>query len=221
MSAHIHHIATRTPGHAYSQACTRDRLKSWTSNPKTRRLIHAVYNRSGIETRHSVSGDFITGADAALFRTAGDGALIPPGTGARNACYARESRKLAVAVARQALNDAPGFTARDVTHIVFASCTGFVNPGPDYHIIRELGLRESVQRYTLGFMGCCAAFPALRMAAQFCAADAGAVVLVVCLELCTLHMQVNDAPDSILANSLFAVDPHAAIGGPEPFECFA
>ncbi|HCN30773.1 MAG TPA: type III polyketide synthase [Verrucomicrobiales bacterium] len=211
MPAYIHHIATRTPCHAYGQACTRDRLKGWAGNPRTRRLIHAIYNRSGIETRHSVSGDFITDAEATLYRTAEDGALIPPGTGARNACYARESRKLAVAVARQALNDAPGFTARDVTHIVFASCTGFANPGPDYHIIRELGLRESVQRYTLGFMGCYAAFPALRMAAQFCGADAGAVVLVVCLELCTLHMQVNDEPDSILANSLFADGAAAAI----------
>ena len=36
-----------------------------------------------------------------------------------------------------------------------------------------------MQRYTLGFMGCYAAFPALRMAAQFCEASAEAVVLVV------------------------------------------
>ena len=219
MSAYIHHIATRTPGYTYSQAYTRDRLKSWTSDPKAKRLIHAIYNRSGIETRHSVTGDFIEDAEAMLFRTAEDGTLISPSTGARNACYARESRKLAVAVARQALNDAPGFAAQDVTHVVFTSCTGFSNPGPDFHIIRELGLRENVQRYTLGFMGCYAAFPSLRMAAQFCEADANAVVLVVCLELCTLHMQVNDAPDSILANSLFADGAAAAIVSarvPEP-----
>lgn len=211
MSAYIHHISTRTPGFAYSQAYTRDRLKSWAADPKTKRLIHAIYNRSGIETRHSVSGDFILGAEATLYRTAEDGTLLSPTTGQRNACYAHESRKLAVELARQALHDAPGFTAQDVTHIIFTSCTGFSNPGPDYHIIRELGLRDNVQRYTLGFMGCYAAFPSLRMAAQFCEADANAVVLVVCLELCTLHMQVNDNPDSILANSLFADGAAAAI----------
>lgn len=219
MSAYIHHITTRTPGFAYSQAYTRDRLKGWTADPKTKRLISAIYNRSGIETRHSVTGDFIEGGEASLFRTAEDGTLIPPGTGARNACYAREARKLAVDLARQALADARGFTSKDVTHIIFTSCTGFANPGPDYHIIRELGLRENVQRYTLGFMGCYAAFPSLRMAAQFCEADASAVVLVVCLELCTLHMQVNDQPDSILANSLFADGAAAAIVSarqPEP-----
>ncbi len=108
------------------------------------------------------------------------------------------------------LNGAEGFSVADVTHIIFASCTGFTNPGPDYHIIRELGLNPGVERYTLGFMGCYAAFPALRMAGQFCEANPRAVVLVVCLELCSLHLQINDQPDSILANSLFA-DGAAAV----------
>jgi predicted naringenin-chalcone synthase len=118
---------------------------------------------------------------------------------------------LAVALAKKLLAAAEGFQASDITHVVFASCTGFANPGPDYHIIRELGLGGHVERYTLGFMGCYAAFPALRMAAQFCEANPKAVVLVMCLELCSLHMQINDQPDSILANSLFADGAAAAL----------
>lgn len=211
MPAFIHHIATQTPAYTYSQAYTRDRLKDWARDPKTKRIIHAIYNRSGIETRHSVSGDFIAGADAELYRTDADGTLLPPGTAERNAVYAREARSLSVELARKAIDDAPGFGRQDVTHVIYTSCTGFANPGPDYHIIRDLGLRHDVQRYTLGFMGCYAAFPALRMAAQFCEANPNAVVLVMCLELCTLHMQINDKPDSILANSLFADGAAAAI----------
>ncbi|HYF37993.1 MAG TPA: type III polyketide synthase [Prosthecobacter sp.] len=210
MPAYIHHIATRAPAFAYSQAYTRDRLKAWASDQRTRRLIHAIYNRSGIDTRHSVCDDFVEGAEPKLFCTDAEGALISPGTAERNACYAREARKLAVDVTRQALN-ASAFPREDITHVIFASCTGFSNPGPDIAIMRELGLRPDVQRYTLGFMGCYAAFPSLRMASQFCAADPGAVVLVVCLELCTLHLQVNDNPDSILANSLFADGAGAAL----------
>jgi predicted naringenin-chalcone synthase len=42
------------------------------------------------------------------------------------------------------------------------------------------------------------------MARQFCLAQPDAVVLVVCLELCSLHMQMNPTPDSILANALFS-----------------
>lgn len=218
MPAHLHYIATQTPGFAYSQDYTRDRLKGWSQDKKTKRLIHAIYNRSGIETRYSVSGDFEEGAEAQLYCPGEDGTVISPSTAERNAVYARESRKLAVEAARKAINDGP-FDRSEITHVVFASCTGFVNPGPDYHIIRDLGLRESVERYTLGFMGCYAAFPALKMAAQFSEANAEAVVLVVCLELCTLHMQINDEPDNILANSLFADGAAAALVSartPEP-----
>lgn len=211
MPAYIHRIATRAPSWSYDQNYIRDRMKSWSTDVKTRRLIHAIYNRSGIETRHSVLGDFVEGAEAKIYCTDPDGVLISPGTRERNEVYTHASRELAVKVAQQALDDAPGFTRADVTHVVFASCTGFANPGPDYHIIRELGLRSDTQRYTLGFMGCYAAFPALRMAAQFCEADPNAVVLVVCLELCTLHMQIDNRPDNILANSLFADGTAAAI----------
>jgi predicted naringenin-chalcone synthase len=211
MTAYIHRIRTQAPAWTYEQSYIRDRMKAWSPNPKTKRLIHAIYNRSGIETRHSVLGDFADLAEASIYRVDEAGEMISPGTAERNAVYSRASKELAVQVARQAMDECPGVSRSDVTHVVFASCTGFTNPGPDYHIIRELGLRHDTQRYTLGFMGCYAAFPALRMAAQFCVADPNAVVLVVSLELCTLHMQIDSKPDNILANSLFADGAAAAI----------
>jgi predicted naringenin-chalcone synthase len=111
---------------------------------------------------------------------------------------------MAVELARRLVDGREGFTASDVTHVITVSCTGFVNPGPDYHIVTELGLPPNVQRYNLGFMGCYAALPALRMAQQFCMARPDAVVLVICIELCSLHMQMKSTPDSILGNALFA-----------------
>lgn len=219
MNAFIHHISTLTPECSYTQTFARDQLKDLAPNERARRLTHAIYSRSGIEKRHSVCRDFVPGEERQLYKVGATGTLLSPTTGARNAVYSAASRILAVDLARKALEDAPGFTAQDVTHVVFASCTGFMNPGPDYHIIRELGLPQSVERYTLGFMGCYAAFPALRMAGQFCEANPRAVVLVMCLELCSLHMQINDQPDSILANSLFADGAAAAIVSarqPEP-----
>lgn len=211
MSAYIHHIATGTPPYAYPQGATRERLKDWTAEPKTKRLVHAIHNRSGIGTRHSVSGDFVDGTEATLYRSDASGALIPPSTEERNRVWSHWAKDLSVDLARRAIADAQGFTREDITHVIFTSCTGFANPGPDYHLIKTLGLRPNVERYTLGFMGCYAAFPSLRMAAQFCQANPEAVVLVVCLELCTLHMQVNDELDSILANSLFSDGAAAAI----------
>ena len=102
-------------------------------------------------------------------------------------------------------------TLLDITHLVTVSCTGFFNPGPDYKIVRALGLNPAVQRYHLGFMGCYAAFPALRAAKSFCEADPDAVVLVVCAELCSLHVRTSNDPDTIMGSALFADGAAAAI----------
>lgn len=216
MPAFIHHISTRVPRYASRQEGVRDRMKKWAVDEKTRRLVHAIYNRSDIQMRHSVCPDFTDEAEPVLYVTDAAGLPVAPSTGTRNRVYARESRLLAVETARQLLDEAAGFSRQDITHVVFASCTGFTNPGPDYHLIRDLGLPENVQRYTLGFMGCYAAFPALRMAAQFCEANPKAVVLVMCLELCTLHLQLTAKPDDILAHSLFADGAAAALVSTRP-----
>ena len=175
-------------------------------------MIHAVFNRSGIAQRHSVLPDFDPESEPRLYRPEGADQRRQPHTGARNAIYAEEASSLALTAAEQLFHDpeAP-FQPAEITHLIFASCTGFTNPGPDLHLIDQLGLRTEVERYTLGFMGCYAAFPALRMAAQFAQADPHAVVLVVCLELSTLHLQLTDRPDDILGSSLFADGAAAAL----------
>jgi predicted naringenin-chalcone synthase len=65
-------------------------------------------------------------------------------------------------------------------------------------------------------MGCYAAFPALRMAAQFCRANPRANVLVLCLELCSLHIQLGAREDQLLANALFADGAAAALVSARP-----
>lgn len=211
MPVSIHHIATEAAEFAYSQKFASQRMMSWARSPRTRRIMQMIYERSGIETRHSVCGEFQQEEGGGLFRTLPDGSLYSPGTGERNAVYARASRAMSVSLARRTLAECGTFSNDEVTHVVFASCTGFASPGPDLHIVRELGLRDSVERYTIGFMGCYAAFPALRMAATICEANPHAVVLVMCLEFCSLHLQVSDEPDAIVANSLFADGAACAI----------
>lgn len=205
MAAFLHHLSTRNPAHHYRQEDIQRQMQSWVTDVRSRRLIQAIYQRSGIDRRHSVCAEFGNPA-ADLYRSDSHGRLLAPSTGQRNAVFARESVPLSIDLARDVMDAAAkdGIQTKDVTHLVFASCTGFVNPGVDYQIIRALELSPTVQRYTLGFMGCYAAFPALRMATQFCEANPEAVVLVMCLELCTLHLQIDERPDSVLAHSLFA-----------------
>ncbi|MBP2674103.1 MAG: putative naringenin-chalcone synthase [Deltaproteobacteria bacterium] len=211
MTAWIHRIDTLLPDFSFAQEEAMAKMQEWAGDDRERRLVRAVYRNSGIERRHSVWRNYDGNGEGAFFRRDADGVLRGPGTGARNDIFAAESREISVRLAGKILANCPGFGPADVTHVVTVSCTGFYNPGPDYYIVRELGMSDGTQRYHLGFMGCYAAFPALRMAAQFCEADPSAVVLVMCVELCTLHLQLTGSEDNLLANSLFADGAGAAI----------
>ena len=210
MNTYIHHIETVLPQYSYRQDYARDRMVGWMPGRRNRRLIHGIYDHSGIEMRYSVLPDFGPNAEPVLFREDAQGRMIEPSTHDRNRYYAECSREMVVEAGRRALDNAAGFSAGDITHVITVSCTGFYNPGPDLDLIKGLGLPESTERYNLGFMGCYAAFPAMRMAHRFCQACPEAVVLVVCLELCSLHLQFREEADSLLANALFA-DGAAAV----------
>jgi predicted naringenin-chalcone synthase len=210
MNIYLHRIETLLPPHADTQANLAEQFGRWARDPVTARMIRHVFRRSGIHTRHSVLKDFADPARAELFRQDADGRLIEPTTQARNRVYARHAAPLTVELARRLLAGS-GFEPAQVTHIITATCTGFVNPGPEMAVIQELGLAPTVERYNLGFMGCYAAIPALRLARHLCQARPEAVVLVVCLELCSLHMQMRSDPDSILGNALFADGAAAAL----------
>jgi prepilin-type processing-associated H-X9-DG protein len=83
-------------------------------------------------------------------------------------------------------------------------------PGLDIELVHALGLSTSVQRTSINFMGCYAAFNALKVADAFCVGNPEAYVLVVCTELCSIHFQQQPSDDNILANALFA-DGSAAV----------
>ncbi|MDR9390952.1 MAG: type III polyketide synthase, partial [Trueperaceae bacterium] len=191
---------------------------------RTDKLLRRIYPASGIETRHSVLEDFVpegsppskAGHDADGTRwlppaQSGPGFFVTdagdvrsPGTKERNDRYRSEAGPLFVTAARDALEATPDVGPDDVTHVVTVSCTGFYAPGPDLDVVHGLGLRGGTERYHLGFMGCYAAFPALRMARAFVEADPDAVVLIAWAELCTLHLQHDRDPDALVSASVFA-----------------
>lgn len=178
-----------------------------------KRIVGASFNASGIDTRHTVLTELSlsAGVEDPVFYDSASGLLLSPSTKTRNDLYVQEATTLFVEAARLALDADPEITAADITHVITVSCTGFHAPGPDYEIVRALGLSDSVHRYHLGFMGCYASMPALRAASQFCAADPHAAVLVVSVELCTLHLRSSDDADTIVASSLFADGAAAGI----------
>jgi predicted naringenin-chalcone synthase len=130
-----------------------------------------------------------------------------PSTAARMALYEPHALDLAMQAVRRLDADPAG-----ITHLIVASCTGFTAPGLDFQIMRAAGLPDSTQRTIVGFMGCFAAVNALKLADQIVRADAESRVLVVNLELCTLHLQEDfqDVP-KMLSFLLFADGASAAL----------
>ncbi len=209
MSASIIGIGTAVPPTQLTQPAVRDLFAGQPGLDRvTRRIIGAAFDQSAIDTRHAVLPELVAGGSD--FVDAETREIGMPPTGARNAVYAREAPLLFAAAARDALARAQ-VDAADVTHVVTASCTGFFAPGPEFRLVRELGLRTTVAREHLGFLGCAAALPALRSAARICAADPSALVLVVCAEICTIHLRSSPDPDQIVSSAVFADGAAAAI----------
>jgi len=218
MSVFIHALARALPPTIYPQAAIRDMMKAQPELDRLgQRLTSMVYNASGIDQRHSAIDEFFRTPDmpAGLFFDPASSRMLSPSTRARNEVYTREASKLFVQAAQDALTGSE-VDADAITHVITVSCTGFFAPGPDYAVVRGLELGADVQRFHVGFMGCYAAFPALKMAKAFCEADPQAVVLVICAELCTLHMHSSSHPDAIIANSVFADGAAAALVSAQP-----
>lgn len=224
MPVYLHALGTVVPETAYSQSRALEVMRSWIGGDRrTDLLLSRAYARSGISTRHSVVDDFVPtsqqeGDPEARdgFYLDGEGRFRSPGTAERNARYQREAGHMFPNAAARALARAGDLEASDVTHLVTASCTGFYAPGPDLDVVRALGLSPGTERYHLGFMGCYAAFPALRMAQAFCRNDPRAVVLVVAVEACSLHLQATSDPDAVISASLFGDGGAAAVVSARP-----
>lgn len=111
----------------------------------------------------------------------------------------------APALAEAALDELGlGEEAPRVTHLIYASCTGFSAPGVDHWIIGRYGIRGSVERSIIGFMGCQAAINALKLAWHIVRSDPSARVVVACLELCSLHLQSTSSIEQLLSFLIFA-----------------
>lgn len=174
---------------------------------RQRSVFRRMAERSGINHRWSVLPRTIDGgspvADGGLY------ANSSPLTSERMLIYAEAAPALALAAIAKL--DADAGAVAEVTHLVVASCTGFVAPGVDQIIARKLGLGNHVERTLIGFMGCYAAIAALRTAYHIVRSEPAARVLVVTVELSTLHLQFTDNMEALLGMLQFGDGAAAAM----------
>ena len=91
-----------------------------------------------------------------------------------------------------------------ITHVLVTTCTGLYAPGLDFDVLDHLGLDPSVERTMIGFMGCYAAINGLKQARHIVRSEPTAKVVLLNLELCTLHMQETQDIEQVLSFLVFA-----------------
>ena len=213
--AYINGIGTVVPEHDIHQP-TNAMLRSMLPEQRTRRIFDRMAKHSGIGHRYSfMRAEGVSDEqqiDAYGFYPRGNF----PGTSARMALYETEAPRLAMRAVAALKTEVPTGMLDGITHLVVASCTGFTAPGLDLQLVTALGLRSEVQRTLVGFMGCSAAVPALRVAYQAVHTNPDARVLVVNLELCSLHLQETSDLNTLLPLTLFADGASAALVTAQP-----
>lgn len=210
MSSYINAIGTAVPRYKIEQSgIIHFMAKAHQMRPKEKQRLKALYRASGIEYRHSVLPDFGLMGGFSFFPD--NDTLEPfPSIGQRMDLYQKEALTLSLQAVEHCLQSQENIRVTDITHLIMVSCTGMYAPGIDIELISALGLSGSVQRTCINFMGCYAAFNALKAADHIIRADTQAKVLMICTELCTIHFQKKKDEDTLLANALFA-DGSAAV----------
>lgn len=216
MNTYISAIGTAVPDHQIAQgAIARFMARTLQlSGAKQQRLL-ALYRASGIDYRYSVLEDYGRTEGFSFFPDT-PGMEPFPDIQQRMQVYQREAIRLSANAAVHCLDQLPTLRRSDITHLVYVSCTGMYAPGVDIDLVNRLGLNTSVQRTAINFMGCYAAFNALKVAYSITQAQPSAKVLVVCTELCSIHFQKTNDEDTLLANALFADGAAAALVSQDP-----
>jgi alpha-pyrone synthase len=199
--AHINRIATSVPPHDVHRAFI-EFAETLLREGTERNLFRRMVRMSAIEHRYS----FLQPIDTGNGRWSDAAGLYVPGNFPPTARRMEAFERFAPQLARCALNKLAlrEEERRAVTHVIVTSCTGLYAPGLDFEVVGHLGLSGSVERTMIGFMGCYAAINALKSAHHIVRSEPDATVLILNLELCTLHMQETGDLEQILSFLLFA-----------------
>ncbi|MCV9388511.1 type III polyketide synthase [Reichenbachiella ulvae] len=201
MSAYITSIGTANPDNRYQQEDIANFMcENLGLNAEQQRALRVLYRATGIKERYSVLDDYKRKKGGfKFFKNTPDLQPFPP-TSERMRLYREEAVPLAISAITNCIN---GHQLSSFTHLITVSCTGMYAPGLDVDLIKTLNLSPTINRTSINFMGCYAAMNALTLAKQICDSQQ-AKVLIVCVELCTIHLQSSHNEDNLLAHSLFA-----------------
>lgn len=211
-TAYINRIATAAPPYDVHDTFVRF-AHTLFGDPRHRKLFQRLVERAQIQHRWSCLPPAAEPEGAAVDAEGFYRRGRFPSTAERMVRYESEAPSLAVqAVEKLRLER----DAESITHLVVVSCTGLFAPGIDLELIRRCGLAATVERTIVGFMGCQAGLNGLKLARHIVRSESDARVLVVAVELCTLHLQETEELEKVLSFLIFGDGCAAALVSAEP-----
>lgn len=212
-NAYVNRIATAVPVHEVHHFFLRFAASLLAHDPRRRAVFERMSDMAGIAHRYSCVAPAEDPDGATVDR---DGIFVRgafPGTAKRMEMFETAAPDLAQkAIDRLRL----GEDLSAITHLIVTTCTGFSAPGIDLEMMSRCGLSNSVERTTIGFMGCYAAINALKLSRHIVRSDPKARVLIVNIELCTLHLRETDNLEKLLSFCLWGDGCAAALVTAEP-----
>lgn len=115
--------------------------------------------------------------------------------------FAQHSVMISKEAISRCLRDA-GLTAEDIDYIVAVSCTGYLCPGLSAILIKEMGMRNDLQRADLIGMGCAGAMPGLQRAFDFVNAYPDRKALLIAVEICSACYYVDESLETVVGNAI-------------------
>ncbi len=201
-------IVTASPPFKVSQSYAASELKKRMGGTSAiSRMIDMAANQSGIDHRFFVIKDGEENSAEKFFTK--DGNYFSPDTKTRMTEYEKWSITLTKQAVRE-LAEKNKIDFSSIDRIITISCTGFFAPGLDYELIKEFNLSPSVKRTNIGFMGCAASLVGVNSVWEAMKQQGNENLLMVSVELCSLHLQTEPTRDNILANMIFADGAAAA-----------
>ncbi len=211
MATYINAIGTATPKNSIEQSQIADFMcQALNLEPIQARRLKALYKLTKIKTRSSVLPDYGKINGSFEFFPNNKNLEPFPTNSDRMDLYKKQALPLANLAINNAINKLSEFDKKTITHLITVSCTGMYAPGIDIDLVQCLNLNTTLQRTCINFMGCYGAYNGLKMADSICNANKNAVVLLVSVELCTLHFQKTNNANNLLSNAIFA-DGAAAV----------
>lgn len=210
--AYINKIATRVPPHDVHSSFVRF-ARTLLDEPRKRAVFDRMAANAQIERRFSVlpaaaDPESISIDEDRVYTRGGF-----PTTAERMLLFEKHAPALAVQTVAQ-LDLGP--EASRISHVIVTSCTGMYAPGIDLHLVEHCGLAPSVERTMVGFMGCYAAINALKLARHIVRSAPESRVLLVNLELCSLHMQQTNQVEQMLSFLVFGDGCAASVVSADP-----